>query len=320
MMRILKLVILFFGFSFIIGVGAYMAVVFLVESEETVIVPDLIGKDVVYCLELLTDLGLDIKVKDSQYSDSVANHHVINQDPEPGAVIKKGRDINLFLSKGKKFIQLPDLRKGLLSQARLVLEANGLHTGIVSETYHERYAQQKVLAQEPVPGTIAARGSAVNLLISKGTRPVAYLMPDLTGMPFSSAAIVLEQCGLSAGDIRSVSDDKYPRNTVISHEPEAGYRVFEGSHVNLTINRVEEQSPYRFLTGNGVALFRYRLEKGFLNRHIRILLNCYGLSMSVVDDFKKPGDEVWVLVPSHRDATIFVYVDHELVMTEVFGG
>ena len=124
MIRIVKLALLFIGFSVIVGVGAYLAVVFLVESEETVIVPDLIGKDVVYCLELLTDMGLDVKVKDSEYSDTVANHHVIDQEPEPGAVIKKGRDINLFLSKGKKYIQLPDLRRGPLNQAGLIQGAS----------------------------------------------------------------------------------------------------------------------------------------------------------------------------------------------------
>lgn len=320
MMRILKLAVLFVGFSLIIGFSAYMAVVFLVESEETVIVPDLIGKDVVYCLELLTDLGLDIKVKDSQYSDTVANHHVIYQSPDPGAVIKKGRDVNLFLSKGKKYIQLPDLRRGSLEQARLVLEANGLHTGMISETCHDRYLRQRVIAQEPGPGHMIAKGMAVDLLISRGRRPVAYMMPDLTGMPFSTAAIVLEEHGLMAGDITSVSDDRYLRRTIIGQDPQAGFRVVEGDSVNLTINRAGGEGRRPFQTGNGITLFRYRLEKGFLNRHIKIRLNCYGLSMLVIDSFKNPGDEIWVLVPSHRNATVLVFVDHELVKTEVFGG
>jgi serine/threonine-protein kinase len=320
MMRIFKLVLLLIGFSVVIGVGAYLAVVFLVESEETVIVPDLIGKDVVYCLELLTDLGLDVKVKGSEYSDTVANHHVIDQDPDPGAVIKKGRDINLFLSKGKKYIQLPDLRRESLNQVRLVLEANGLHTGIISETFHDRSPRQQVIAQEPRPGRMIARGTAVDLLISKGGRPTAYVMPDLSGTPFSSAALVLEDLGLTAGEIKAANDDRFPRNTVIDQDPAAGFRVTEGDRVDLTVNRVpgEERAP--LLNGGGVTLFRYKLEKGFLNRHIKILLNCYGLSIPVIDDFKKPGDELWVLVPSHRDATVFVYVDHELDLTEVFGG
>ena len=320
MIRIIKLALLLIGFSVVIGIGAYLAVVFLVDSEETVIVPDLIGKDVVYCLELLTDMGLDVKVKDSEYSDTVANHHVIDQNPGPGAVIKKGRDINLFLSRGKKYIQLPDLRRAALDQARLVLEANGLHTGIISETFYDRLPRQQVIAQEPRPGQMTARGTAVNLLISRGARPEAYVMPDLTGTPFSSAALVLEDLGLTTGSITAANDERFPRNTVISQDPAAGFRVVEGDQVDLTVNRVVGEDRAPFLTGGGITLFRYRLEKGFLNRHIKILLNSYGLSIPVVDDFEKPGDELWVLVPSHRDATIFVYVDHELDLTEVFGG
>ncbi len=320
MIRVLKLIILSLGFSLVIGVSAYVTVVFLIESEKTVIVPDLVGKDVVYSLELLTDMGLNIKVKDSQYSDTVAKHHIIDQYPEPGAEIKKGRDVNLFLSKGRKFLQLPDLRNIPLDQARLVLEANGLHPGVVSETFHERFPRYKVIAQEPTAGQIIARGSTVNLLVSRGLRPTAYVMPDLTGMPFSSAALLLDEIGLQAGQITFVEDKSFPRNTVISHDPASGYRVVEGDRVNLTINRVPGQERASLLSAGGVRLFRYRLEKGFLNRHIKIVLNCFGLSVPVVDAFKKPDESLWVLVPTRRDATIFVYVDHELALTEVFSG
>jgi len=319
-MRIFKLAMLAVGFSFIIGLSAYVTVLFLIESEETVIVPDLIGKDVVYCLELLTDLGLDIKVKDSQYSDTVTNHHVIAQFPGPGAEIKKGRDVNLFLSKGKKYLQLPDLKGDFLEQARLVLEANGLHAGIISQSYEDRSPPDEVIAQDPPAGRIVARGSVVSLLISMGERPVAYVMPDLSGMPFSSAVLLLEEIGLPAGEITSVVDDQFPRNTVIGHDPAAGSRVVQGDRVNLIINRITTNDRFSILAGGGVNLFRYRLEKGFLNRHIKLILNCYGLSVPIVDGFKKPGEESWALVPSHRDATIFVYVDQELVITEVFSG
>ena len=321
MMRLVKLVLLFLGFSFVIGLSAYVTVVFLIDQEETVIVPDLIGRDVVYGLELLTDLGLDIKVRDSEYSDAIPNHHVIDQYPRPGREIKKGRDVSLFLSRGPQYSQLPDLRGNPLEQARLILEANGLHAGVVSEIYHEVYAPRVVIAQEPAAGGMVARGEVVNLLMSRGERPVAYIMPDLSGLAFSSAVLRLEEMGLQPGQITPVADDRFPRNTVVGQDPETGHRVVEGDRVDLTINRALPQDGFPFSAGGGgVRLFRYRLEKGFLNRHIRILLSCYGLSVPLIDGFKRPGQTLWVLVPAFRDASLLVYVDRELVETEVFSG
>ncbi|MEW6079656.1 MAG: PASTA domain-containing protein [Thermodesulfobacteriota bacterium] len=320
MMRIIRLILTAILFTLVIAFSAYFTIVLLIEGEETVVVPDLVGKDVVYCLELLTDLGLDIKVKDSQYSDTVPKHHVIDQYPEPGQEVKKGRDINLFLSKGEQYLQLPDLKGVVQEEARSILEANGLHPGIVSLTYHDRLGQNRVVAQEPQAGQMVPRTSTVNLLVSLGPRPTAYIMPDLNGVPYSSAVLLLGEAGLAIGDVSLAVDDQLPRNAVISHDPEPGARVAEGARVNLTINRPLENEPSPFLSGGGANLFRYRLENGFVNRHIKVILHCYGLSLPIIDGLMKPGEEVWVVVPSQRDATVFVYRDSELIITEVFSG
>ena len=69
--RVLKIAALFFVFIFIVAGSAYLTLTLIIKSEDTVVVPDLIGKDVVYVLELLTDLGLNTKVEGSEYSAEV---------------------------------------------------------------------------------------------------------------------------------------------------------------------------------------------------------------------------------------------------------
>ncbi|MCG2757790.1 MAG: PASTA domain-containing protein, partial [Desulfobacteraceae bacterium] len=70
-------------------VSAYLTLTFIIKSENKVVVPDLVGKDVVLILEMLSDLGLNTKIKGSEYSDNVPKNHVIFQEPEPGSEIKK---------------------------------------------------------------------------------------------------------------------------------------------------------------------------------------------------------------------------------------
>ena len=100
--RIAKITALGLTFIVVAGISAYLMLSFLIKSEDTVIVPDFIGKDVVYVLEYLTGLGLNTKVKGSEYSLNVPKNHVIFQQPEPGAEIKKGRDVTLLYPKVPK--------------------------------------------------------------------------------------------------------------------------------------------------------------------------------------------------------------------------
>ena len=106
--RIIKIVGLAVVFIIIAGASAYFTLTLVIKSEEAVIVPELVGKDVVYALETLTDLELNTKVKGSEYNNDLPKHHVIYQDPEPGTEIKKGRDVRIIISKGSKSIIMPN--------------------------------------------------------------------------------------------------------------------------------------------------------------------------------------------------------------------
>jgi beta-lactam-binding protein with PASTA domain len=67
-LRIFKIAALFIVLILIIGASGYLTLTLMIKSEDTVVVPDLIGKDVVSVLKILTDLGLNTNVKWSEYS------------------------------------------------------------------------------------------------------------------------------------------------------------------------------------------------------------------------------------------------------------
>ena len=76
-----KIATLFVVFLIIAGASAYLTLTFIIKSEDTVIVPDLVGKDVVTALEQLTDLQLNTKVNGSEYSRQFPKNHVTYQEP-----------------------------------------------------------------------------------------------------------------------------------------------------------------------------------------------------------------------------------------------
>jgi len=317
--RILKLGALFFLFVLIVGASAYLTLTLIIKSEDTVVVPDLSGKNVVYVLELLTDLGLNTKVKGSEYSADVPENNVIFQEPEPGAEIKKGRDVRIIISKGAKSILMPNLKGLFVRQARIILEENSLRRGEISSTYSNTIKKDEIIAQIPSPGTMITRGECVNLLVSMGIRPSAYKMPELIGLSLNSAITMIESIDLVLGEIKTHFHKDKPLNTVVAQELLPGYRVTQGSAVNIVINRKPVQKGHNYLNeSQGGGLFRYRLKDGFLKRHIRVRLNSFGFSADLFDGFMKPGEEIWLLIPRKNNATVFLYEDGELLKTFVY--
>ena len=134
--RILKTTSLITVFFLAAGISAYIALTVIIKSEDTVIVPDLSEKDLVYALKILSDLGLNTKVKGFEYSAAVPKNHIIFQDPDPGSEIKKDRDVRVIISKGAKTILMPNLEGLSIQQARIIIEENDLCFGMLSTTYH----------------------------------------------------------------------------------------------------------------------------------------------------------------------------------------
>ncbi|MBU4013603.1 MAG: PASTA domain-containing protein [Proteobacteria bacterium] len=300
-------------------VSAYLTLTFIIKSEDKVVVPDLVGKDVVLILEMLSDLGLNTKIKGSEYSDNVPKNHVIFQEPEPGSEIKKRRDIRIIISKGTKRILMPNLKGLSIQQARLIIEENGLSLNKLSSTYSENVKKNEIISQFPSPGRMIARGGFLNLLVSTGIRQNAYKMPDIKGQSLEEAIALIESFNLLLGEIKFLFIEEKPENIIIDQVPLSGHKVIEGTYVNITLNREAGRKGQKHLNSTkGVSLFKYRLNYGFLKKHIRLRLNSFGISNDIFDSFMKPGEEIWSLIPGNKDATVLLYEDDKLIKTEVF--
>ena len=316
--RILKTAALILAFCLITGLCAYITLRLIVLSEDTILVPDLINKDVVYVLEILSDLGLNTKVEGSEYSSEIVKNNVIYQDPEPGAEIKKGRDVRIIISKGTEIVVMPDLKGLLMQTARIFLEENSLLLSAPSITYSQKIKKNIIIEQRPGPGAKIKRGSTAQLLVSGGSPPFLCKIPDLNGLSLDEAIILIVKGHFLAGKINAIFDADKPLNSIISQDPLSGYCAPVGAAINFVINRKYGKSNISNISSAaGCSLFRYRVKCGFLKKHVRVNINCYGVSNDALNGFVEPGHEILLLVPNN-DAVLFLYVDDELVQTKIF--
>jgi beta-lactam-binding protein with PASTA domain len=317
--KIGKIAGLALAFIFVAGISAYLSLTLIIKSEDTVIVPNLEGKDVVYALELLTELELNTKVRGSEYTNDVPKNYVIFQEPQPGAEIKKGRDVKIILSKGPKTLFMPNLLALSIQQADILLEENGLCQGELSRTYHSRVEKDHVIAQVPAQGAMISRGECVDVLVSMGARPKAFKMPDLIGLTLEDALQSIEKVELVIGEIKSAFQKNKPRNSIVKQSPIPGDRVIALSPVSLLINREPQKQRPGQLHGQATgSLFSYRLDSGFLKRRIRVSLNSAGFTNDLFDDFVKAGEEIWLLIPRDQEATVFLYENDRLIKTQTY--
>jgi serine/threonine-protein kinase len=316
--RILKIAGLLIIFMIITGLSAYFTLSIMIKSEGTVIVPNFIGKDIVHVLEFLGELGLNTRVKGSEFSNEVPKNHVIFQDPEPGTEVKKGRDVKFIISKGISTIATPNLKGISVQQARIILEEFDLCPGKISGIYHSSIEKEEVISQFPESGLRVKKGICVSLLVSRGVRPRAYIMPDLTGLSIEEAIFEIEESNLVYGETESVHDRDQPRNIIIAQEPPAGHRVMEESRVILSVNRNVLEADENDTLGTSGRIFRHRISNGFLKKHVRVQMNRNGLSFDLFNDFVKPGEEILILVPGDSESTVILWEDDTPIQTLVY--
>ncbi|MCK5485231.1 MAG: PASTA domain-containing protein [Desulfobacterales bacterium] len=317
--KITKIAGLGLAFILVAGISAYLTLALIIKSEDTVIVPSLEGKDVVYALELLTELELNTKVKGSEYTADIPKNYVVFQEPQPGAEIKKGRDVKIILSKGPKTVSMPNLLDLSVQQANIILEEYGICQGELSRTYNKKVEKDHIIAQVPSQGTMISRGGCVDLLISMGVQSKAFKMPDLIGLTLEGALQSIEKVKLVIGEIKSSYHKNKPRDIIVKQAPTSGHRVIAASPVSLLINREsKKERPDRPYGQYAASLFSYRLDNGFLKRRIRVSLNSAGFTNDLFDDYVKAGEEIWLLIPRDSEATLFLYENDKLIKTQTY--
>lgn len=300
----------------IAGAGGYVFITLFTRSAEEVVLPELKGKNIIYVLETLTRLGLNTKLLGSQYDDAVPEYSITFQDPAPGTLIKKGRDVMIYISKGKEEILMPDLRQLTQAQANLTMERLGLETGIFSFVHSSETRKDHVMAQDPPPFTRASKEIHSRLLISKGPAAVPLVMPDLKSIPLSDAVHLLDDMNLKPFSIKSGHAPKTKPGLVLSQTPEFGWPVLPESRIELMASHSRKDMEMDPDNLRGVVLIRYPLPPGFLKRHVRVELTMNDITLDLINEYFNPENDINILIPAGIKTIINVFVDQEHVLTK----
>jgi serine/threonine-protein kinase len=174
---------------------AKQSLVLLVVSKgpERYEVPRLVGSKASALGDVLTPLTLKSKAKED-WSETVPKGSVISQKPAAGTAAKRGALVEVVVSRGRRPIDVPDVRQLPADQAITKLTEAGLEPVRAEDVNHDTVPTGQVIAQKPEKGTLF-RGDEVTIVVSKG--PVMVEVPDVLGTSIQEAEATLVGLGFS---------------------------------------------------------------------------------------------------------------------------
>ncbi len=117
-------------------------------------------------------------------------------------------------------------------------ESDFFERGEVTEDYSSTVEEGHVISQNPVGGTNAERGTAIDIVVSKGEEPKEEVeVPSLRGLTPAEAQAELEKVGLVAKNGDSVYDNEIEAGNVATQSPDAGTTVKEGDTVTYHLSK-----------------------------------------------------------------------------------
>jgi beta-lactam-binding protein with PASTA domain/serine/threonine protein kinase len=195
--------------------------------------PAVLGLDEAAASAELESSGLEAEPGEPAYSENVEAGLVIATDPEPGGKVLDGGTVTLVLSLGPERYDVPQLAGQTEDQAQDALAATNLIFGESVGRWSETLPEGQVIRTSPKAGTTLKPGATVDLVLSRGRKPIE--VKDWTGKSFDTASQALEKRGLAVAVTDEAYSDTVPEGAVISQDPTSG-TLYRGDTVSFSVS------------------------------------------------------------------------------------
>jgi serine/threonine-protein kinase len=199
------------------------------KGPERFTLPLVVGLTPEAATNLIAKMPLELKPLSEEFSTTVPKGYVIDSNPPSGEKVKRGSVVVIRVSKGIEQVALTSYIGKSSDQALNELQDAGF---AVTSTYafSETRLAGEVISQKPAGGATADKGSAIALVISKGTQ-YAYI-PNLFSIEEAKAVQALKDLELKVV-VKKIGKKTVKKVTNIS--PKVGSKVKRGSTVTITV-------------------------------------------------------------------------------------
>ncbi len=173
-------------------------------------VPSVVGKNTSEAIKILESQGFEVLIQDSVYTDTAKKGIVLKQIPEQSSTVKINRTVILTVNRVTlPLVDMPALQGKSLNFALEMLKRSHLKLGdtIFKPDFMRGSVIDQIFKGDKIKsGTKLPWGSYVDLVIGSGLQGDAILVPDLVGMTYEEAKIILEENGIILGAVIADQD------------------------------------------------------------------------------------------------------------------
>lgn len=211
------------------------------EESLQVAVPNVINRPSEQAKSELEALGLHVELLTQQYNPAFEDNVIVDQNPEPSALVKPDRHIYLTVNSGAlRRVAVPDLFGLSIREAENRLRAQGLRIEEALPDSIPAPHRNTVTGQKPFAGDTLEAGASVTLWYSTGLGAEYSVIPDIAGLSVNEArdsllAMQLRAVVLAAPD--SLANPNAPDTLVLRQSPAPGTQARAGSEVRLHVWR-----------------------------------------------------------------------------------
>jgi serine/threonine-protein kinase len=222
---------------FVFTLAAYTSFSLFVRSGATT-VPSVVGQSRAEAANVLADQGLVLKGAegDGRYDDKVPIGQVARQTPDPRTLVKRGSPVVVVLSKGPRWVEVPNLEGQGLQAAQAALSGNNLAMGrILGALSPGQEAPGSVLQQDPDAGAAVAPASGVDLLVAMAIPRERFVMPDLVYRNYDQVRPYFEQLGFKFGNVKFERYEGVAAGVILRQYPLPGHPLSREDPVSLVV-------------------------------------------------------------------------------------
>lgn len=220
----------------VLALVAWLVIVNL-PAPTSIVPAQLAGQDLDQVTSQIEDTGLDAQPREV-FDDSVPAGVVIGTDPVGGSELPPESTVTVVVSKGEEMFAVPKLEGLSADDAETALKNADLALGKVDEEYSDEVDKDVVISASEKTGEELSKGSEVNLVVSKGDKPIP--VPNVEGLTFEAAYATLAKRGFRVGTDKVFSDD-VPKGKVVSQWPRSTEAKPSNSLIIVRISKGEEK-------------------------------------------------------------------------------
>lgn len=221
-----------------LGAGMLYATGFF-SSFNKVVVPDVTGKTYDEARQILREAGLDIEEGDQVYSDTIETGLIAQQSPDANEKVEEGMIITVYISAGESTGEVPQLVGQYYGDdtSAYLKDSGGFTLGKVEYAKSDEYETGQIIRQNPKAGSVAEKGTAIDIVVCKGAKTVNVTVPSLTGLNIEEAKAKLRSNDLQVGAVQYEESTVYSAGTVMWQQYDAGTELKKNSTVNLKVSK-----------------------------------------------------------------------------------